>query len=178
MLSQACLVLICLFADWALVRHFLTLMLLHVLAQVTSRAKLLVAYFTLIGFVTGVDASVADQITHLREGSTAFLAFVRLTLFMYSHVFLQWGELSERLIALVTLVGPFTCVSSCMLLHRLLTCEHSITIGVHAHELLLFLCLARAIILLCCRCSVCSTLSNFWNIHIRSSNLKFRVINN
>ena len=70
-------------------RHFLTLMLLHVLAQVTSRAKLFVAYFTLIGFVTGVDASVADQITHLGEGSTTLLAFVRLALFMNSLVFLQ-----------------------------------------------------------------------------------------
>ena len=165
MLSQACLIFICFFADWALVWHFLTLMLLHVLAQVTSRAEFFVAHLTFVGLVSWVNTSVTDQIAHLGKSSSAFLTFVRLTLFMNSLVFLKRGELSEGLFALVTLVGPFTSMSSCMLLHRLLASKYSITTGVHANKLLLFLCLARAIILLCRWCSDCSALSTFWLIH-------------
>ena len=68
--------------------HFLTLMLLHVLAQVTSRAKLLVADLTFVGFVSGVDASVANQIANLGKSTPAFFALVRFTFFMNTLVFL------------------------------------------------------------------------------------------
>ena len=124
MFAQTCLVLVRLAAILAFERLLVTLMLLHVLAQVWTRNETLLTYLALIRFLPRMDSFVSDEVTHLWESPATHFTRVGLNLLMDAPlVLLQRRKLGKCWVTDRTLKRPFSCVRPLMLLQCLLATE-------------------------------------------------------
>ena len=121
-------ILVSLVTERALEEDWVYIVLLHVLAEVAARYELFATHITGVGFLSTVDSSVSDEVTHLWECTMTYFTLIRLGFHVNAPLMLlEWRVLDKAFTTIRTNIRFLSCVCTFMLLQCLLAVKSLVT---------------------------------------------------